>query len=325
MKVTIIGTGAYGIALAHNINKNHHDITMWTESEKKLEEWKKTKKLDSVMPDYPFPKDINITDNLSMALNDTDAIIISCGSKYVSNMAKEMKPFYKPNTPICIATKGLDEETCNPLSVVVKNTLKAKNIAVISGPTFAVDMIHNDPVALAIATSNYTTYHIFVDLLANDRLKLRKSRNMLGVQLCGSVKNVIAIASGILSGLGYSESTTAFLINESLHEIKHMIKYLGGNPKTILSYAGVGDLLMTCMSKKSRNYSFGYVIGHDKTKKKVQEYLDNNTVEGYNTLKAIINLNERHNIHIELINLINDIVDGNKKPEELVTYLINKE
>ena len=151
MKVTIIGTGAYGIALAHNISKNHHDITMWTESETKLEEWEKTHNLESVMPGYNFPKDITITDNLSMALNDTDAIIISCGSKYVSSMAKEMKPFFKPNTPICIATKGLDEETCNPLSVVLKDTLKAKNIAVISGPTFAIDMIHDDPVALAIA------------------------------------------------------------------------------------------------------------------------------------------------------------------------------
>ena len=325
MKVTIIGTGAYGIALAHNINKNHHNITMWTESEKKLEEWKKTHNLNSVMEGYKFPKDIELTDNLSMALNDADAIIISCGSKYVSNMAKEMKPYFKPNTPICIATKGLDEETCNPLSVVIKNTLNAKNIAVISGPTFAIDMIHNDPVALAIASTNYTTYHIFVNLLSNDRLKLRKSRNMLGVQLCGSVKNIVAIASGILSGLGYSESTTAFLINESLHEIKMMIKYLGGNPKTILSFAGVGDLLMTCMSKKSRNYSFGYVIGSTKDKKQIDDYLKNNTVEGYNTLKAIINLNARHHIHIDLFYLINDIVDGKKKPEDLVSYLINKE
>ncbi len=186
-------------------------------------------------------------------------------------------------------------------------------------------MIHNDPVALAIASTNYTTYHIFNNLLSNDRLKLRKSRNMLGVQLCGSVKNVVAIASGILSGLGYSESTTAFLINESLHEIKKMIKYLGGNPKTILSFAGVGDLLMTCMSKKSRNYSFGYVIGSAKDKKQIDEYLANTTVEGYNTLKAIINLNARHHIHIDLFYLINDIVDGTKKPEDLVDYLINKE
>ena len=325
MKVTIIGTGAYGIALAHNINKNHHDITMWTESESKLKEWKDTHNLKSVMPEYEFPKNIILTDNLSIALNDADAVIIACGSKYVSKMVQEMKPYLSQNTPICIATKGLDEETCNPLSVVVKSILKSKNIAVISGPTFAIDMIHNDPVALAIASSNYTAYHIFVNLLSNDRLKLRKSRNMLGVQLCGSVKNIVAIASGILSGLGYSESTTAFLINESLHEIKLMIKYLGGNPKTILSYAGVGDLLMTCMSKKSRNYSFGYVIGHDKDKKAIDEYLKNNTVEGYNTLKAIINLNARHHIHIDLFYLINDIVDGNKNPDELVSYLINKE
>ena len=103
-----------------------------------------------------------------------------------------------------------------------------------------------------------------------------------------------------------------------------MIKCLGGNPKTILSFAGVGDLLMTCMSQKSRNYSFGYVIGHDKSKEAIKDFLKNHTVEGYNTLKTIITYNAKHHINIELFHLINDIVDGKEKPEQLVTYLINK-
>lgn len=324
MKVTLIGTGAYGIAVASALSKNNHDVYMWTENEKKYEEYKKTKQLKSIMPDYDLPKNIKVVKDIAKALEDTSAIFITSAAIYVGNIAKEIKPYYHRSIPICIASKGIEDKTCKLLSNVVRDELHTTNIAVISGPTFAVDMCNNEPVALAIASIHGHTLNTISNLLANDTLKLRKTRDMIGVQICGSVKNIIAIASGILGGLGYSESTQAFLINESLHDIKDLIFFLGGRPRTIISFAGVGDLLMTSMSKKSRNYSFGYVIGSTKDSKKIKEYLDNHTVEGYHTLKIIIRLLNKKHINIPLIFLIDDIIEGKKDPHDLADFLISK-
>ena len=163
-----------------------------------------------------------------------------------------------------------------------------------------------------------------LETLPNETLKLRVSKDIIGIQICGAIKNVIAIASGILMGLGYSNSTQAFLINESLHDIKDMIYYFGGNPKTILSFAGIGDLMLTCTSSKSRNFSFGYLIGSTKNRKKILKYLENNTVEGYNTLDTIYKMLKKKNINIELINCIYDIVYNEDNPNALEKFLIAK-
>ena len=325
MKVALIGTGAYGLAIASALAKNKHDVWMWTNNKEKYDEWKKSHNLKSIMPKYKMPDNITLTESMEEAVKNAKIIFLTCASKYVGSVSKEIKPYYKKGTPVCIASKGLEEATGNLLSNVVRDNLNTGTITVISGPTFAVDMINNEPVALAIASSSFRAQNTVLKALRNDTLKLRKSKDMIGVQICGSVKNIIAIASGILGGLGYSESTQAFLINESLHDIKDLIYYLGGRQKTILSFAGVGDLLMTSMSKKSRNYSFGYVIGSAKNKKEVKDFLDTHTVEGYNTLKIVLRLLDRKKIKIPLITLIDDIVEGKKNPHDLADFLISKE
>lgn len=324
MKVSVIGTGAYGLAIASALAKNKHEVVMWTENDKKYDEYKKTKQLKSIMEGYDLPKNITVVNKIDKALEDTNAIFITSASKFVHDVANKIKPYYKKTIPICIASKGIEEKTCKLLSNVVRDVLHTTNIACISGPTFAIDMCNNEPVALAIASIHGSTLNKITNLLSNDTLKLRKTRDMIGVQICGSVKNIIAIASGILGGLGYSESTQAFLINESLHDIKDLIFFLGGRPRTIISFAGVGDLLMTSMSKKSRNYSFGYVIGTTGNEKDIKEYLETHTVEGYNTLKIIIKLLNKKHINIPLIFLIDDIVECRKDPHDLADFLINK-
>lgn len=324
MKITLIGTGVYGLAIASSLAKNNHDITMWSENKEKVKEYEKTKQLKSVLESLTIPDNIKVIGSMQDALVNPDIVFITCSSKYVTSVAKDMLPFFEKDTPVCIASKGIEEKSGKLLSNIIKEILPTKNVAVISGPTFAIDVINNEPVALAIAGTNKKTITKVMDALSGPTLKLRKSSDLIGIQICGSVKNIIAIASGILGGLGYSESTQAFLINESLHDIKHLIRLLKGKGRTVLSFAGVGDLLMTSMSKKSRNYSFGYVIGSSKDSKEIQKYLETTTVEGYHTLKTIINLLNEKNIDIPLIYLINDIVDGKKDPHSLADFLISK-
>lgn len=323
MKICILGCGMYSLALSLELAKKDNQITMWTENPKVYKEWEKDKKIASIY-DCFIPDNISITTSLENALNGAKIVFFAGASKYIDKLCHDIAPFFKSNMHVCIASKGIEESTEELLSNVVTKNLKTTKIAVISGPTFAIDMLHNDVVALAIASLNKTTEKLVIDTLANETLKLRPTKDIIGIQICGAVKNCIAIASGIIAGLGYSISTEAFLINESLHEMKKIIFYLGGNPKTILSFAGVGDIMLTCTSDKSRNYKFGYTIGKTKDFTKVKKYLLENTVEGYYTLDVIYKLLKKKNIDIPLINIIYDIVYNEQKPEGLINYLMNK-
>ena len=323
MKISVIGTGAYGLAIALSLAKNGNEIMMWTENVNKELEFEETGKLSSILPN-DIPYNIKVSSSFEEVLKNTKLIYIVTASKYVASVCEGMLPYYKTSIPVCIATKGLEESSLDLLSNIAQKIVKTKNIAVISGPTFAIDMANNEPVALALASINARTKNLVLKTLPGETLKLRPTDDLIGIQLCGSVKNIIAIASGILEGLGYSDSSRSFLINESLHDIKHIIKYLGGNPKTILSFAGIGDLMLTCSSKKSRNFSFGYVIGSTKSQEKIEEYLTNNTVEGYYTLETVHNLLKRKKINIELIDVIYNIVYKFDNPETLAKFLITK-
>ena len=160
--------------------------------------------------------------------------------------------------------------------------------------------------------------------LENDSLKLRESNDIIGVEICGSIKNVIAIAAGMLDGLGYPESTQAMFITESLNDIKELISKLGGNKDTILTFAGFGDLLLTATSTKSRNYTYGTLIGKKLSQKAIDEYVNNTTIEGLYTIKSIYKLLKHKKVRIPIINLIYDIIEKKKKVEELPKFLITK-
>ena len=248
---------------------------------------------------------------------------ISIPTAFLSSSIKEVKKYYK-NTPICIATKGIEQKTNLFVYDVVKNILKTDKIAVISGPSFAVDIAHNYQVGLTLACQDKETIDLTFKALANNHFKLRKSHDIIGTELCGSVKNIIAIASGILKGLNMPESTSAMLITESLHDIRALIKGLGGDGNTVLSYAGFGDLLLTATSPKSRNYSFGLLIGSKVSKEEIDNYIKNTTIEGLYTLKSISELVKNKDVDMPIINLMEKIIYEHKAPEELVNFLVEK-
>lgn len=325
MNISIIGCGMYGIALALNISENKNNkVTMWTENKETYNTFKKEHSFKALL-DKEIPSNIEVSNNIEEVITNKDLIIMATSAKYVRSTCAMMKPFYDKKIPICIASKGIENDTLCFLNDIVKDILKTKHIAVISGPTFAVDLINQDPVALAIAPMSLKSFRLAKQALANSHLKLRKSKDVYGIELCGSIKNVIAIASGIIEGLGYSDSTRAFLINESMHDIKELLSKLKCNPKTILSFAGIGDLVLTCSSTKSRNFSFGVVLGKKATKKEIKEYLNNNTTEGYYTLLSIKKLVKNKKIKMPIINIIYDIAINGKDPNILIDFLIKKD
>ncbi len=323
MKISIIGTGIYGLSLALNIANNNHQVIMWSESKELVDNFKKTHSLKS-LANIKIPKNITVTNSLKNALYNTDLIIMVTSAKYVRETCLNMQEFYNNKIPIAIASKGIENTTCNFLSDIIKSILKTKHIAIISGPTFATDLINFEPSALSIASNSRKAKSLISMALQSNHLKLRDNNDLYGTQMCGSIKNVIAIASGILDGLGYKESTRAFLLTESLHDIKELLEKLECNPKTILSYAGIGDLILTAGSSKSRNYQYGILLGKKASEKKINDYLKNNTVEGYYTLQSIKELTKNRKIKMPIINIIYDIAINHKEPNILIDFLINK-
>ncbi len=324
MKIALIGTGAYGIAMALMLSKNNKDIIMWTENEEKIKKYQNDGCIKDIIPGISCPPNIKLTNSYEEALKDRDIIFIMSTAHFVGEICKNIKPYLKKDQIVCIASKGIENNSCEFLSNIAKETLKTKKVCIISGGSFAIDMANNNPVALTIASKSSKSRKIVKEALQSDTVKLRESTDIIGVQICGSIKNVIALAAGMLNGMKYPESTQCFLITESIHDIKALIGALGGKPKTILSYAGVGDLLLTCTSTKSRNYTFGKLIGEGMTPKEIEEYVSTNTVEGYYTLKSIYKLVRRKKIKMPVVDLIYKIVMNGDNPDNLAKFLIDK-
>ena len=322
MKVGILGSGAYGLALASILVKNEVNVIMWSHSEKERDLLQNEKK-SSKLKDFKVPDEIAFTCDIEEVIKDKDLIIFAVPAYAFEDTVKLIKKSLNKKIPILIATKGIQQETCLFLHDVFKKYCKNK-YGIISGPTFAEDIIKDVPIGLSLATKSNKVEFIVRKCFSNDKTKFRRSRDIVGVEICASVKNVMAIASGMLEGMGVTDSTRALFLTESMNDIKELIHALGGKKKTILSFAGFGDILMTCTSKTSRNFSFGYLIGKGASKEEVDEYLKNTTVEGMYTLKSIHKLVRSKDVKMPIINLIYNIIIGKKNKEEMLSFLIKK-
>ena len=321
MKVAILGSGAYGCALATILNDNKHKVTLWTPFEEEANNLNKTKESPKI-PNVKLPKELQFTSNIE-DIKNYDLYIIAIPTQFLNSSAKKLKKIYN-NEPICITSKGIEQGTCRFVYDIIKENLDTNNIAILSGPSFAIDVIAKAPIGLTLASQDKDTIDIIKKALSNNRFKLRKTYDIIGTEICGAIKNVIAIASGIIAGMNMSESTKAMFLTESLHDIKSLIKGLGSDGDTVLTYAGFGDLLLTATSEKSRNYTLGYMIGKKRSKEEIESYIKNTTIEGLYTLKSIIDLVKDKDVDIPIINLINQIVYEQKNPEELINFLIKK-
>ena len=324
MKVTILGSGAYGIALALMFNENKCDITIWERFESVTNDLLKYRENKRVLPGVKIPENIRITSDLEDSLIGSNLIVIAIPAGFVDEVSVRIKDMITKEQHICIASKGIEQDTCLFVDDVVRRNIKTKKIGVISGPSFAVDMANYVPIGLTVASKSKGTIKLIKKGLENKTLKLRETTDVVGTEICGSIKNVIAIASGMLSGMNMPESTQAMFITESLHDIKELIKALDGDGKTVLSFAGFGDLLLTCTSTKSRNFRFGKMIGEKKPKKEIEEFINSTTIEGLYTLKSIHKLIKNKKVDIPIIDLVYDIVFNNENPEELKRFLIAK-
>lgn len=323
MKVGLFGCGAYGIAISSILSDNKCDITMWTRFDEEKVKLEKTRVNERLMPNYKIPEDVKFTTSVKECIQDKDLLIIAIPAAFVDDLAKAMKPYIKDNH-ILIATKGIEQDTGLFINQILEKYLDTTNIAVMSGPSFAVDIITRMPAGLSLASKKIKTRELAKAALQNKNIKLRETRDVIGVEICGSIKNVIALSAGMLDGMKANDSTKAMFLTEAMHDMEEILESFGAMRRTVTSFSGIGDLFLTCTSTKSRNFSFGKLIGEKRSKEELDEYLKNTTVEGFYTLESIYKLLKNKKVSIPIIDLIYDIAVEGKNPEELLTFLVEK-
>ncbi len=308
MKLTILGTGALGIALAKVINETKNvDIVMWTKFEEERDLIKTTRENKTLLPGIKVPDSIEITSDLSYAVSGSYAIINCLPFIAVRDVAEELKGIYNTQY-ICSTTKGIDMETFETTTQIFKEILNTNKICALSGPSFAIEIANGMPISFELAGEDKDTVDCIYDLLVSNNIYIDKGTDSVGVQICGAVKNAIAIGSGMLHGMNAADSTKAAYLARGLKDMMKVITSLGGNEETVHTYAGVGDLILTCMSEKSRNFSCGKLLGEGYTLQEAIEKLNGKTVEGVKVIKSINNYVKEKNLKLDTIPKLYDIL-----------------
>ena len=317
MKITVLGAGAYGVALATILNEKN-DVTVYSVIKSEIDSLTETYRNEKLFPNIEISRKIKFTNNIDEALNDTSFIVIAIPTNYLSDTVNLLNNKINKDINICIASKGINNKECKFAYDIVHDILKTDNISVLAGPSFAIDTIKKENIILSLAGNNIKNLKKFFPSF----IKIETTSDIIGVELCGTLKNIFAISCGILDGMNTSESTKSSYLTKIINETMNIICKFNGLKETILLSCGVGDIILTCSSKKSRNFSLGYLIGSKSDKDKIEDYLKNTTVEGLDAIISIKKVFEEKNIKSEIIDLIYDIILNNDDPKKLLNYIV---
>lgn len=318
MNILIIGAGAYGLALASVLNEKNK-VVVYSVNKEEINGLSNTYKNELVFPNIELSKKIKFTSNLDEALQNINLIIIAIPTNYIDEITYKLKNKISKQTKICIASKGINKKNNKFAYDIIKENIKSKKIYILSGPSFAIDTIKKEKIILTLAGKNTAKLK---EIFPKKYIKIETTNDIIGTEICGTLKNIFALASGILEGINASESTKAAFLTKIINETKKLIIKFGGNQKTILRACGIGDILLTCTSKNSRNYKLGYLIGIKEEKNKIKEFLNNTTVEGLEALISIKEILNNKKIKNEAIQLIYNIIINNENPETLLDYIV---
>ena len=323
-KVCIAGAGSWGLALAMVLEKNGHDVTIWSALAKEIELLKTEHENKRCLPGVIIPPTINLTENIEEALTDKDVIVMAVASPYIRSTAAMFKPYIKPGQVIVDVAKGIEESSLHTLSQVILEELPQAKVAVLSGPTHAEEVSRFIPTTCVIGSEDEETGRFLQNLFMNENFRIYTSTDVLGVELGGSLKNVIALAAGIADGLGYGDNTKAALITRGIHEISRLGVAMGGRLQTFYGLTGMGDLIVTCASMHSRNRRAGILIGQGKG---MQEAMDEvqMVVEGVYSAKAALTLAHKYNVPMPITEEINRVLFEGKSARDAVSELMQRD
>ena len=322
--VGVIGAGSWGTALSVLLHDNGHSVTVWSidESEVKMLDEKREHLLK--LPGVKLPGDMVFTGDLEKAIQGKDFLVLAVPSVYTRSTARSMKPYVADGQIIVDVAKGIEESTLKTLSQQIEEEIPQADVAVLSGPSHAEEVGRKLPTTCVIGAKTRKTAEYLQSMFISKVFRVYTSPDILGIELGGSLKNVIALAAGIADGLGYGDNTKAALITRGIAEIARLGVKMGGKIESFVGLTGIGDLIVTCASVHSRNRKAGYLIGQGRS---MQEAMDEvkMVVEGVYSAKAAAKLAEQYDVSMPIVEEVNAVLFDGKDPAQAVDDLMQRE
>ena len=322
--VAVLGAGSWGTALAMLLGQNNHSVNLWSHNAEHAATMQKARENSRYLAGLTFPEKLNVSADLEVTLKDVRDILIVVPSHAFRQTLELIKPFMNDSHRISWATKGLESGSCKPLHQVATEVLGDKiSLAVISGPTFAKEVAQGLPGAVTVASTDQTLALDWAHLLHNDHFRAYTSDDLIGVEIGGACKNVIAIAAGIADGMGFGANARAALIARALAEISRLGISLGAKSETFTGLTGLGDLVLTCTDDQSRNRRTGIALGEGKNLDVVIKEIGQ-VVEGVSTAKEVVALAQKQNIDMPITEQVFNVLYNDSSPQDAVDALFNR-
>ena len=320
-KVSVLGAGSWGIALARVLHTNGNEVTVWSALGDEISMLCEHREHLTKLPGVKLPDDMIFTQNLEEAVKEKELLVMAVPSPFVRSTAGQIAAFYDKKQIIVNVAKGIEEATLKTLSDVIKDEIPGANVAVLSGPSHAEEVGRGIPTTIVAGADDRDTAHFVQNLFMNDVFRVYTSPDVLGIEIGAALKNVVALAAGVADGLGYGDNTKAALITRGMAEITRLGCKMGGRPETFYGLSGVGDLIVTCASMHSRNRRAGILIGQGKTMAEAMEEVKM-VVEGVHSAKAAKALADKYQVSMPIVEQVNQVLFNNQSAADSVGELM---
>lgn len=323
-KVSLLGAGSWGTALAIILANNGHDVTLWSALESEINMLQTNREHMERLPGVKLPDNIKVISDLKEACTDKDIIVFSVASPYVRSTAKMCKEYIAAGQIIVNVGKGIEETTLMTLSEILIEELPEAEICVLSGPSHAEEVSRGIPTTVVVGAKKKDTAQLIQNTFMNQRFRVYISPDITSIELGGSLKNVIALAAGMVDGLGFGDNTRAALMTRGIAEITRLGVAMGGNMETLCGLSGIGDLIVTCTSQHSRNHNAGFLMGQGKSMEEAMEEVKQ-VVEGVYSAKAALKLARKYNVSMPIIEEVNQVLFEGKSAKEATAELLTRD
>ncbi|MDU1035089.1 MAG: NAD(P)H-dependent glycerol-3-phosphate dehydrogenase [Staphylococcus sp.] len=325
--ITVFGTGSFGTALANVLAENGHSVLMWGKNENTVDEINQSHQNKRYLKDVTLNETIKATSQLEQAVNFSDIFLIALPTKAIRNVVTEIDQHIKTKKTFIHVAKGIENETFKRVSEMIEDSVSKNHkngVGVLSGPSHAEEVVIKQPTTVAASSKDEHISKLIQDLFMNDYLRVYTNNDLIGVELGGALKNIIAVASGIVAGMGYGDNAKAALMTRGLAEISRLGEKLGADPMTFLGLGGIGDLIVTCTSTHSRNYTLGYKLGKGKTTEEALNEM-NMVVEGIYTTNSVYHLAKSQNVDMPITNALYKVLFEDKPVKDSVKDLMGRD
>ena len=323
-KVSVIGAGSWGSALAVLLANNGHEVTLWTHDPHEIEMLSTKREQVEKLPGVKLPDNIMIEADLKTALTDEDVVVMAVPSPVVRMVSIQISTFIKDFMNIVNVSKAIEVFKYKTLSDIIEEEIPNAEVCVLSGPSHAEEVGRGIPTTVVVGAKNKETAEMLQDVFMNKVFRVYTSSDIVGIELGGALKNVIALAAGTVDGLGYGDNTKAALMTRGIAELTRLGEALGGKPETFSGLTGVGDLIVTCTSVHSRNRKAGYLMGKGMTAEEAMKEVKM-VVEGVYSAKAALGLAKKCNVAVPIVEAVNRVLFENADPKEEVSNLLLRE